>query len=215
MNFLSKSFFLTVFAVLSFQQSYSRVYSTCPYPQHEVGVGYGYLSTEQIAIGFSSVIASGILKPIAGIEMKNETYSFIGPVSLNYKFFFKERLSVGASLLYSYNKLNYEETNGFKSSMTFHALTILPRFDFYYIRNPKFALYGSLAAGGLVLMNNNGDRHEGIDDVGAAFAFQVTPIAMRIGRDFGFVLELGVGSHGLANGGVSYRHYDRPWGFNK
>ncbi len=210
---LYKLALFTGISLLSYQQSFARTYSTCPYPQHEVGVGYGYLSNDQLAISFLNSIGIGILKPIADLDLKNESYSFIGPVSLNYKFFVKEKLSVGASLIYSYTGMKYENQAGATLTNKFHAASVLPRLDFYYVRNPKFALYGAIGAG-VMILNSQYESSSELNDTGVTFAYQITPIAMRIGRDFGFVLELGLGSQGLGNAGFSYRHYDRPWSFN-
>ncbi|HZH68815.1 MAG TPA: hypothetical protein VFD65_06400, partial [Chitinophagales bacterium] len=188
----------------------AKVYSTCPYPQHEVGIGYGYLSNDQLALSFLSSLGLGVLSSITDIKTNNESFTYIGPIHATYKFFAKERLSVGVSLIYAHTKLKYEDEDGDKMSLKFHAASVMPRFDFYYIRNPKFALYGNLGVG---VMYGRG-AFEGPKSVeqGVTLAFQVTPIAMRIGRDFGVVLEIGIGSLGVANAGVSYRNYDRPWG---
>ena len=191
----------------------ARIYSSCPYPQHEVGVGYGYMSTEQFSIVVTEFLTSAVIKPLTGDNVSTKSYQFIGPISVNYKFFFKDRLSVGASILFSSNKIEYSDANNILHNVKLNTFSIIPRFDFYYIRNPKFALYGNVGAGAVVMTSSYGQQKD-LNDSGASFAFQVTPIAMRIGRDFGFVLELGIGSHGLAEGGFSYRHYDRPWNFH-
>ncbi|HUH72832.1 MAG TPA: hypothetical protein VLZ75_00355 [Chitinophagales bacterium] len=203
---------LTLFALtLSFNKVSARVYSTCPYPQHEVGIGYGYMSTEQFSIEFADIISNSIINSFTGSDIKTRSYQFIGPISIYYKYFFKEKLSIGGSFLVSSNKINYEDKNNLSYSARLNTFSILPRLDFYYIRNPKFALYGNIGVGA-VLMTSRYKNKTDYNATGAAFAFQVTPIAMRIGREFGLVVELGIGSHGLANAGFSYRHYDRPWG---
>lgn len=191
----------------------ARVYSTCPYPQHEVGVGYGYMSTEQFSIVITDAISNGIIKSFTGDNYSTKSYQFIGPISLNYKYFFKDRLSIGASILFSSNKIEYVDKKNIVYNVRLNTFSLIPRFDFYYIRNPKFALYGNIGLGA-VLMTSQYKTKTDLNDLGATFAFQVTPLAMRIGRDFGFVLELGIGSHGLAEAGFSYRHYDRPWNFH-
>jgi hypothetical protein len=191
----------------------ARVYSSCPYPQHEVGVGYGYMSTEQFSIVIADAISTGFITAFTGDNITTKSHQFIGPISLNYKYFFKDRLSIGASILVSSNKIEYTDEKSILYNVRLNTFSILPRFDFYYIRNPKFALYGNIGLCA-VLMTSQYKTNKDLNDMGASFAFQVTPIAMRIGRDFGFVLELGIGSHGLAEGGFSYRHYDRPWNFH-
>lgn len=203
--------FFIVFSFLINSKVQAKVYSTCPYPQHEIGIGYGYLSNDQLGISIANTLGVGVIKSIANLETYNETYTYIGPIHGTYKFFAKERLSVGVSLVYAQTRSKYENKNGTKSTLKFHAASILPRLDFYYIRNPKFALYGNIGVG-VMVVKGVFKESEKTTEKGATLAFQVTPIAMRIGRDFGFVLELGIGTLGLANAGVSYRNYDRPWG---
>lgn len=188
-----------------------HIYSSCPYPQHEIGVGYGYMSGEQFGIAISSIFLTGILSSLGSDAITKESYKFIGPVHITYKYFFKERLSIGGGLLYSYNTIKSTYSSGEVLNYDLHTFSVVPRFDFYYIRNPKFALYGALGAGVTVMALK---EQAGSSEKGVTFGYQVTPLAMRIGRDFGFVLELGIGSYGLANAGFSYRHYDRPWSFN-
>lgn len=191
--------------------SHARVYSHCPYPQHEVGVGYGYLSYDQFAVAVVSDIGLGIINSLIDPEATHKSFSYIGPINLSYKFFFKERLSIGGSLIFASTKMKYENSSKVKESLKFYSVSVMPRFDFYYIRNPKFALYGNLGLGATFMEGVYSDK-EKTTEKGATLAFQFTPIAMRIGREFGVVVELGIGSLGLANAGFSYRHYDRPWG---
>lgn len=169
-HFIStKALFLVAFFFLSTQISSAKVYSTCPYPQHEIGIGYGFLSNDQLAIGLFNSIGFGILKPIIGLDLKNERYSYLGPISINYKFFVKERLSIGTSLIYSQTGMKYEDAQGKTFKNKFHTISVLPRLDFYYIRNPKFALYGNIGIGAMILKS----QYDGInmtDDIGATLA---------------------------------------------
>lgn len=211
-RFLKSIVGIIVCFILLLNIAQAKVYSSCPYPQHEIGVSYGYMSIDQLAVRLGSEFAGHLILPIfSGNEFQNEKYRSIGPVSVNYKYFFKERLSVGGSLVYSKTHLTYDDLIGNHYSDTYHAVTLLPKFDFYYVRNPKFALYGNVGLGVTIFKATDDQDY---NDRAASFAFQVTPIAMRVGRDFGFVLEFGFGSQGFVNGGVSYRHYDRPWSFN-
>ncbi|MCO5231029.1 MAG: hypothetical protein M9958_07715 [Chitinophagales bacterium] len=204
----SKGTLLVLFTILMSNKLSARVYSTCPYPQNEYGIGYGFYPTEQLAITYLEAIGFGVLKPLTDVDFQSS--KFIGPISVNYKHFFKERLAVGFSALYSNAKLKFTDSNETLATSHLNTISILPRFDFYYIRNPKFAMYGSLAAGGMVMLSS-GKEIPLVERAGASFAFQVTPLAFRFGRDVGLVVELGIGSHGLAEVGFTYRPFNRPW----
>ncbi|MCO5233423.1 MAG: hypothetical protein LC105_06600 [Chitinophagales bacterium] len=207
-SLFSKGVLLVLFTILLSNRLSARVYSTCPYPQHEWGVGYGFYPTEQLAITFLEEVSFGVLKPLTNMDFQSS--QFVGPISVNYKHFFKERLAVGVSALYSNAKVKFVGGNEVLTTSHLNTISVLPRFDFYYLRNPKFAMYGSLAAGAFVMVAN-GKELPLEDKANVSFAFQVTPLAFRIGRDFGLVVELGIGSHGLAEVGFTYRPFHRPW----
>ncbi|MCO5248123.1 MAG: hypothetical protein M9887_04135 [Chitinophagales bacterium] len=195
--------------LLGNSNAFSRVYTTCPYPQNEFGFSYGYNSIDQMAIGVGNTFASIFNKSIFKRDYQNEKISLIGPVAFNYKYFFHWKLSVGTSIIYSYTGVNYTTSDNKAYKDKYHTISLMPRFDFYYIRNPKFAMYGLLGAGVSVIDSRYQATNE--NHLGVALTFQLTPIAVRIGRDFGLTIELGVGNLGIANGGFSYRKYDRPW----
>lgn len=187
----------------------AKIYSTCPYPQHEITIQYGYLSNEQAALKHIDELRNvGDLKSFIPSDASNPKFSFIGPVHFNYKFFVKEKLAVGASAIYGFTKMSYTSlANNRKLSKNLHAVSVMPRLDFYYLRNPKFAIYGNLGAGVMILRSSS----ESVNNTGVSAAYQVTPFALRIGRDFAFNIEFGFGTQGVVSGGFSYRHYDRPW----
>lgn len=203
-----KIIILLITTYIGIKEVDARVYSTCPYPQHEISFSYGYMSADQLSVKSKKANNALYKKAIVFRDYNNEKYTYIGPVAFNYKFFFKERLSIGFSLAYSHTGVSYTQGN-ISLKDKFHTISVIPRLDFYYIRNPKFAMYGLLGAGVAVVNANYADANSKKTNV--TLGFQVTPLAVRIGRDFGLTIELGIGNLGLGNGGFSYRKYDRPW----
>ena len=189
-----------------------KAHAFCPYPQHEISVGYGYLSNDQLAINQIKSLGIGTLKDI-GDKVKtydSPSFSYIGPIYFTYKFFYKGVASVGVSIVYSQNRVKRQLSSTQILTDKFHMVSVMPRLDFYYIRHPKVALYGSVGVGAMMVKSEYG-QHSSLNETGVSLAYQVTPLAVRVGRSFGLVVELGFGTLGVVNGGFSYRHYNSPW----
>jgi hypothetical protein len=184
-------------------------YSICPYPEHEISFGYGAFSAEQIGIKTGKIFGNKLLEQIVSEGKGGRSLSPIGPIFINYKYFFIEKVSIGAGVVYAKNSIETVPDAGLPYTDIYHSIAFLPSLDFYYVRNPKIAVYGALKAGPDVRLFKYAD---GSTDLNVGLAFQITPIGIRAGREFGFVLELGFGNFGVGNGGFSYRHYNRPWG---
>lgn len=90
-------------------------------------------------------------------------------------------------------------------------LLVLPTAEFSYFRRGLVELYGSAAAGvDLKRHSESGLTPEGKEmasaksDFGASFAYQVNPIAVRVGNDrIGGFVEAGFGTKGFVTAGVS------------
>jgi hypothetical protein len=210
MKILTKLLFIGLLSFVTLDTSaIVRKYSTCPYPEHEFSFGYGAFSSDQLGVRTGRVFGNPTLEGIVTREDATFTLTPIGPFYLNYKYFFKEKLSVGAGIIYANNRIMTQPDNGTSFTDIYQSLAIVPSMDFYYVRNPKIAVYGALKAGPDLRFFQFSDKQESFD---VGLAFQIVPIAIRAGRSFGIVIELGLGNYGVANGGFSYRHYNRPWG---
>jgi hypothetical protein len=183
--------------------------TNCPYPQHELGGGFGGLNSNQMGLLFVEPLALGKLDGLQDGNGGQTTLTPVGPAYFTYKYFFKYKGSIGATVAYNYNTLTRTpDGSNVGQKIDFHSITFAPRLDFYYIREPKFAMYGYVAAGveGQFLSGN------GFSKTGVAPAYQISLLSFRVGRKIGFVFEAGFGNLGVVNGGISYRHFNRPWG---
>lgn len=209
MNFSDFILFALITIGLSTNALAVRKYSICPYPEHEISFGYGAFSAEQVGIRSGNIFGNKLLENIVSADKGAQTLRPIGPLYVNYKYFFVEKLSIGAGVVYANNRIETVPDAGQPYTDIYHSLALVPSMDFNYVRNPKIAVYGALKAGPDIRLFKYAD---GSSDMNVGLAFQITPIGIRAGREFGFVLELGFGNFGLGNGGFSYRHYNRPWG---
>lgn len=197
---------LFTFPILAGEMGFAKYKTSCPYPQHEIGISYGYLNNTQFGIKYSAIFSPERIDKITEDNDASIDLKAIGPIFIAYKYFFKEKLSVGFNLGYSYQQIIKNPEIPIEEHFTFHSLIVMPRLDFYYYRQPKFACYGTVSVGlngGLLKDENANSAMSFVPDI----AYQFSPLCMRIGRKVGLVIELGFGTTGIASGGFSYRPY--------
>ena len=88
-------------------------------------------------------------------------------------------------------------------------VTIAPEMTFSYLdtrqSSVRVRLYGSVSYG-VTIFSNNTLRPDQADNSGVwAYGFQATPLGIRIGRQFAYFAEIGVGYKGLFHTGISLR----------
>ncbi len=96
--------------------------------------------------------------------------------------------------------VNVEKIESEKSSSTSTFTSILASANYNWLNaNSKFKLYSGAGAGILFYNSTSDDVREG-----STFAFNITPIAIRYGGEFGVFLESNIGARGFLQGGISY-----------
>jgi hypothetical protein len=160
--------------------SFSRTQAQCK--KSEVALGYGYYS-------FYSFVNHG---------MNDAPYSTSsGSFALTYRYYVSRQVTIGLGL-------GYEDISSWGS-----FFTIAPEVTVAYLdtRNDqvRVRLYGSVSAGVSVLTDNVVGLGEADESGLKPWAFQATPIGMRIGRQFAGFIELGLGYKGLIHGGIEVR----------
>lgn len=167
----------------------------------------------EVRISFSDGIPLRVVTSIASIFtdiFSNQEVlesSSIGHWSAGYRYFTSHKVALGGDITLQTVDYDFQHKNGGSSSQKLTYATIMPAFEFNYYRNDLIRLYGSLMAGiGLVTIKTSfyEDEEDNFDnDNYIAPAFQINPIGVRIGKQFGGFLELGVGSKGFVTLGAS------------
>lgn len=129
-----------------------------------------------------------------------------GTISLAYRYYVSPSVTIGLGY-------GYERISNWASFSTFS-----PEVSFKYLDTKnsyrRVRLYGSVAYG-LTVLN---DLHTGkgqADESGAKlWGFQATPIGIRMGRQFAWFFEVGMGYKGLVHGGVCAR-FPKRWHRNE
>ena len=148
----------------------------------EIAVGYGYYS-------FYSFVNHG---------QNNAGYSTSsGTGCVTYRYYLSQNVTLGMGV-------GYENISTWGSFLTFAPEVTVKyldtRHDYIRVR-----LYGAFSWGISVLADNSVKAGD-VDESGPKpWAFQATPIGMRIGRQFAGFVELGLGYKGLVHGGMELR----------
>ncbi|MCS3554170.1 MULTISPECIES: hypothetical protein [unclassified Sphingobacterium] len=168
--------------------------------RHEVRIDYSDATPLVIADVFTNAFVSAI----SGSESSNE--KAFGMLSTGYRYAVSNRLSIGADLSYanassdmknkSTNEITYRKSNFYM---------VLPTAKYSYIKRGIIDFYGTVASG--AILTNGSDRidQEKTTTNDVIFAFQVNPLGLRIGKNWGGFLEAGYGFKGIVALGASYR----------
>ena len=149
----------------------------------EIAFGYGYYS-----------IYSFINK---GQNYGSHYTSSSGTFAWTYRYYLSKNVSIGLGM-------GYENISTWGSFLTFAPEVTVRYLD---TRNDRFRvrLYGSISYG-MSVLNDENVKPGNADQSGAKpWAFQATPIGVRLGRQFAFFAEVGLGYKGLINMGLNLR----------
>lgn len=146
-------------------------------PQNRIKVSYGDASYVAFSTAFFSSLIGG-----------SGEMSTMGSFSAGYRRLTNNsRWALGVDV--SYTAVREKFTSGVKLDFSF--MSVVPTAEFYYLKSGLCRLYGTAGVGAMI----SNEKSVGL-------AFQVSPIALRVGRDkFAGFVELGAGYKGIANVG--------------
>ena len=144
----------------------------------EISLGYGYYSIYSLVNGTPFSASSGT-------------------TALSYRYYINKNVTIGLGMGYE-NIRTWGSFLTFAPEMTFCYLDT--RHDYIRVR-----LYGSLSYG-VTVFDDLTIKPGAADRSGAwAYGFQATPFGIRIGRQFAFFTEVGLGYKGLFHSGFALR----------
>lgn len=178
------------------------------YQTHEIGISYGFLSWEQSILLFGDFLGVAFFDSWFLTEKSSIDYKLRAPAALHYKYYIKPSIAINTDVFYSYfqatktfditpNENNYTSTN--------HAYGMLFGASFYYFRRKNVQVYSGADVGFFInreifkTVSKTEKRNDGF------FAFQLNAVGARFGNKFGGHIELGYGSKGIVNFGLSYK----------
>ncbi|WP_028897536.1 hypothetical protein [Prevotella sp. HUN102] len=176
---------------------------------NEIRIGY----SDGLTLGTASSWGMGISDALTGTKHTDERCS--GVMGIGYRRHVR-RCRLGVDLGFATASAKWIDNTKDalpeveKTQLNF---LVMPVAEMVYYKGGLIEIYGSLAAG----VDITSFSKKGLTDAGrkraktersnsAEFAFQVNPVAMRVGNDrIGGVLEAGVGYKGFVTAGVSVR----------
>ncbi|RAU83080.1 hypothetical protein [Pontibacter arcticus] len=162
--------------------------------RHEVSLGYGVLGTPQLVSGLGDVFTFFIFS-------QNTERHTTGPAIFGYHYRLSQKVSLGFSASYTQLKSRYRDTGENAGQVDYY--TFLPRFSYYWARNPAVEVYSGIGLGASYLNRNS--NYEPDEPNEFVFTTQLTAMGIRAGRKTGFFMELGLGMNGLLNAGMDRR----------
>jgi len=172
MNILKQKIIAICLIVLSFSPVIAQQ------AQHDIKVSYGPFSGNDLATTIGGVFLYVLTLGLAGEPEMNHYGSYI--VSYNRRV--NKRVSLGVQLNYNPIDLNFPDAD---LAYKFRYTSLLGKFDFRYIANPKFEMYGNIMLGATA---DFGDYKV------LGFTGHINPLCFRHGKKHGVFYELGIGS---------------------
>lgn len=172
--------------------------------EHQISAGMGIGSTNQILDVFME-IGTGF----SGIFFNNYNLSktkTLNEFRLAYAYTPKERWHYGGAFSYSQSEydVNYRNEKIGEKVNTYY--TVAAETSYSFLKKEKLNLYALLGAGATFVTVKNTDYSDDTttDDNDTIFNFQVTPIGIRYGKQWGGFAELGFGYRGVLTFGAFY-----------
>lgn len=170
---------------------------------HDITLGYGVVTTNQIFDVSTDVLASVV--SLGAYTSSGSQY--YGGFSINYKNTLSKHWNAGITFSYDKVTKDVHSLKEKRGDLNRDYYTIAGEVDFRYFKKEIFQMY-SLAGLGYTFIR---DRYmpiveEKIDKGASGFMnFHVSLLGIRLGRELAFYTELGIGYKGILSFGVSYQ----------
>ena len=170
---------------------------------HDLSASYGIVTSYQIM----DVIEDVLVATFSFGNYEKEDYNYSGALFATYKYAPSFRVNTGLTFGVDrvrgdliHNDIKYGD---FSES----HVTLAAEADYRWVKQEMVQLYTGLGLGYTFNRETGTYNDTGETDVNSSgnFAFQITPVGLRVGRQLGFFTELGFGYKGILNFGLSYR----------
>lgn len=175
--------------------------------KHEIRVTV----SDGLTQGSAGIMGNWLSDAVLGSKRTDQSYSMVYGLGYRYTI---GRFRVGGDLGFSQSKSKLTLAGDNTPSLKERELDflVLPTADFTYFKRRLVELYGSASAG--VNMSKHtetgmtaaGKQSAAKPELKTSFAYQVNPIAVRVGNDrVGGFLEAGFGHKGFVTAGISVK----------
>ncbi|MBR5982385.1 MAG: hypothetical protein IK025_01515 [Bacteroidales bacterium] len=193
---------LPFFALGQEQDSIINNYDYSTEPRNEISTSIGTPSGFGSIFDLFKVVIEGVANGLAN-NYKTDT-KFVGTYGLDYYYQVNSWLRPGAKIVYEGLTTSvYDTTNALVNHYNTSTLSVMPSVQFSYLNRKYVKLYSGIDLGVAVIFDDN---KQGSSLSTTLFAFNITPIGIRVGNDriFGLV-ETNIGMDALIKGGFGVR----------
>lgn len=188
---------VVIFLAMAFYEADAQVGS------NRITVTYGGFTSPEF-IGASEDILDQIFTP--GAETSNSSFS--GAIGIHYDRQISDKFLVGLSFLFESVTGDIVVNNGtgtrYNEAHKATYPTVLLNGSYLYVSRERLELYARVGVG--ACFSKEEVTYQGTTtDNSVLFAYQISPIGIRIGRKIYFNVEAGFGYAGIAVFGVGYR----------
>lgn len=171
----------------------------------EIAVGYGLFSTAGAIVQSADIHSTGLSTGMTGAERKHT-----GAFHIGYRFYDYQTqhlpVAVGGTFLYEQTQSNAFVDNTAAGRFDDRFYTLMGKINLIYFDRNSLILYGTMAAGA-TYCTRRFTANDGCSDFAGAvhLNFQLSPIGIKYGNNFGIFAEAGLGSKGMVCAGVFAR----------
>ena len=206
MKFKGIALFLCIVAGINIAHGQDN--SCClPSSKHEIRLAV----SDGLTMGSADILGMGLSDALTGTKRTDTSYSLVYGLGYRYAL---DRFRIGADLGFSQSNSKLILSGDKSASIKERELNflVLPTAEFVYYRRGIIELYGTAGAGvKMTRHTENGLTEAGKtsarkSDLSTSFAYQVNPIALRIGNNhIGGFMEAGLGHKGFVTAGISLK----------
>lgn len=194
-----------IWLIISGLSSFSQPVEKKMLLKNEIYASYGFFSSQELLTGFSDLL--GAMFTFTSGDFKVTGVG--GPVQLGYKKVLEDYIGVGVTG--SYTEFNSEYIKKSDKSVLFTTTNrywaLMVKLDIYYVTNEWVQMYSGGSFGAI-----NYDRTQRIPNDPKLYNFNETLpsyhlnlFSLRVGKNLGGYFELGFGTSGIYNFGISYK----------
>lgn len=188
-----KKIIVLLLAVVALQQVHAQ--------KSELSVSYGIPTNKNLESDFGDAFVNAA----TGGLIDNET--FTGSFNLEYMYRLDKRWAIGVDLGYEQSSYDVNINKSVNAKAKDNYIIAMVGAKYYWTNGSMFRMYAKASIGASFMTEKLTDVKDPTlkADNQTEFAYQVSPIAFEVGKNFCGFLELGYGNQGIAQAGIRVR----------
>lgn len=195
---MKKSIILAILGLAVFS---AKAQSGLDTKKHEVRVGY----SDATPLVLGNLLSDAFIDALfSGSSTDYKTKSF-GMIGAGYRYKLADKLQLGADVAFLRANSDITRKNQNMIIRETNYYLVMPTVQYSYVKTPWIDFYGNASAGAIFYAKKETEAQKTTKSDGVGFTFQVNPVGLRVGKEFGGFIEGGYGMKGYATIGASYK----------